>query len=216
MLNGKFLTRFFLVSLMAITSSLTINKIASAEGVKFFCANNDKGQPSSFASSGVGDIAMINWQTELGGGFTPQKRCEMVSEKFQNFYDRGILHFLTTGYILSKSGNSINFICPATSEGGGCVCLKSNNSNCEEYEILYTLKPGDNPSSKLQQLMDLRLGASGPINETNKRIYIDMNQYFREAIPVTYIPQPLNNQTPEVRPSSINNRDLFFNSNVNK
>lgn len=215
MINSKFLGRFSLVFLMVITSSLTINKTASAEGVKFICANNDKGQPTTFASSGRGNIPMIIWQTELGGEFTPQKRCEMVSEKFQNFYDRGILQFLTTGYILAKSGNPINFICPATSDGGGCVCLRNNSSNCEEYEVLYTLKPGDSPSTKLQQLMDLRLGASGPINETNQRIYIDMNQYLRDAVTVNYIPQPLN-KTPENRPPSNSSMDIFFNPNVNK
>jgi len=65
--------------------------------------------------------------------------------------------------------NNQQVICIANSEGGNCSGL------------LFTLKPGSDPNQVLKSLMAVRVRASGPLNESTSRLYIDMSQYLEQA-----------------------------------
>ncbi len=185
-MKKQLFTHLLTVSALTITANLIYNQPTKAQGVTFLCAPNQNGQPTTVARTPQGDVPIITWQTEKGGGWTPEKRCAAVSEKFQDFHARGILKYMTTG-----RENRQNVICVAQNENGNCL------------ETLYTISDQTvDPGQKLQQLLDVRLQASGPISETNGRIYIDMNQYLRDATAAGMI---IPHNKPNIPQSSSNN-----------
>jgi len=115
-----------------------------------------------------GEVPVIRWVSDYfeESGYDPQTRCEMVSKRFQDLHDNGALQYLTTGRM-----NRQPVVCVSPSDGGECEGL------------LFTLKPTSNPNQTLQDLMALRAGASGarPLNETGARLYINFEDYVREA-----------------------------------
>ena len=160
----KLLTSALAVSALTLASSLTITNGVNAQSVNFACVNQE-GVPTTVASTPRGDVAIIRWVSKLGGGYTPQRRCDIVSQKFQDFHNQGILKFLTTG-----TENRQKVICVTDIDQGPCRAT------------LYTLKPDQDPGEALQSLLAVRTRAStGPISETSSRVYIDMSKYLWEA-----------------------------------
>ena len=108
---------------------------------------------------------IIIWKREdfSGNGFTPQKRCEEVSPRFQEAYDKGELNYFTQGKI-----NGQPVICTANRVGDNCNTL------------LITLKHEDNAQQTLEQLSDIFLGyASGAIVQSSGEIaYSDDNRMY--------------------------------------
>ena len=151
---------------MAVTALAYTAKPADA-GQKFSCGNS-KGIPVTVAQHSQGPLTVIRWKSAFfsGSGYTPQSRCQLVSQRFQDYYQKGKLNFLTTGIM-----NRQKVVCVAEKEGGPCSGL------------LFTLKPSSDPGRTLQQLLDFRVGAAGPLTETSERIYIDFNK-FLDAAPV--------------------------------
>jgi hypothetical protein len=202
----KLLLNTLALSVVTLGVNLALNQQVKAQEVTFLCSINENGSPTTVARTPQGDVPIVVWETEKGGGYTPQRRCEIVSAKFQDFHSRGILKYMTTG-----RENRLNVICVATREDGPCE------------ETLYTISDQKaDPGSKLQQLLDVRLRASGPISETHGRIYIDMNQFLRDATASgLFIPnsrpsvnplETLNNipetNIPSTTPEPINNQPL--------
>lgn len=134
---------------------------------KFICGNW-QGIPATMAETAKGKVPIITWVSDYfdTSGFNSRKRCQIVSQKFQQYYNEGTLKYLTTG---RKQGN--NIVCVAKVENGACSGQ------------LFTLKPGSNPGETLKQLMSIRSQASGvkPINESSDRVYIDFDRYLQEA-----------------------------------
>ena len=60
-------------------------------------------------------------------------------------------------------------ICTAASRGGACDGL------------LYTLKPGQDATSTLKNLLEIRVKARGPLNETNSRLYVSLDELLSTA-----------------------------------
>ena len=115
-------------------------------------------------------MLMIHWKSNFFANslsdFTPESRCVEVSRRFQAFYSKGNLTYLTTGKI-----NDQNVICVAEEYGGPCKGL------------LLTLEPKDNPQQVLHDLMDVRINARGPITRGAASTYIDLDE-FLDAAPI--------------------------------
>jgi hypothetical protein len=128
----------------------------------FFCGRGANGIPTTFVNTLSGNTPMVRWVSEFfqDSGYTPEVRCRDVSQRFNSFYNQGILNFLTTGIV-----NRQPVICVASVMGGPCT------------GVLFTLRPGQNATRVIQQLFDVRAGASGPLLESEERIYIDMTPY---------------------------------------
>ena len=95
-------------------------------------------------------------------GYVPETRCRQVSSKFQQFYERGLLNYVTTGRV-----NHQPVICVSNAKDGPCL------------GILFTLKPEQNANRTLEQLFDLKANASaGPLEESNARYYLDLDQFI--------------------------------------
>jgi hypothetical protein len=109
-------------------------------------------------------MPVIRWVSHafLPSGFDPLTRCRDVSARFQTYYDNGKLDYITTGIV-----NGQPVVCVTDSTGGPC------------QGILFTLKRGQSASRVIQQLFDIRAGASGPLYESQARFYLDMNKYLQ-------------------------------------
>ncbi len=153
-------------SALALSVSACNGSSSTSEKVTFSCGIR-KGVPTTVAQSSRGDISLIRWVSDFGGevGYTPEKRCEEVSQRFQQYYNQGVLSFVTTG-----RQNNQNIICVSSKDGGTCQGL------------LFTLKPSDNPSQVIGQMFEVASYASGPIEQSSSSgIYIDINKLLATA-----------------------------------
>jgi hypothetical protein len=134
-----------------------------AEQQKFFCGTSD-GIPATMASTSRGPVPVIRWVSSLAEGeYSPQTRCQSVSERFQRYYEAGQLNYLTTG---TENGSDI--ICVTVDRGGDCA------------GTLFTLKPGSSPEQTLKQLFGAQ-NSIGPLNEGTPRIYVAMEEVLRKS-----------------------------------
>jgi Circadian oscillating protein COP23 len=95
---------------------------------------------------------LVMWQTEdfSGSGFTPEKRCQKVSPRFQQAYNQGSLNFIANGTM-----NNQPVLC-TTKEVTG------EQPQCET--LLITLQHRDDGKKALSQLSEVLLGqANGPV-----------------------------------------------------
>jgi hypothetical protein len=137
--------------------------LASPVPTRFFCANDLKGIPTTYAQTQRGRVSVIKWVSEYfkNAGYDPQKRCQEVSSQFEKLYREGKLNYLSAG-----RKNDETIICG----------LSASNGYCEQ---LFTLKPGENAGRLLQQLRDIATGkASGPLFAGG---VVDMNQFLKKA-----------------------------------
>jgi Circadian oscillating protein COP23 len=159
------------LSLMASVSVLSMTIPARAGDLKFSCSTS-KGSPATVAQTSRGNVPIIRWvsNTFSDAGYSPEYRCKVVSAKFQEYYKAGTLNYLTTGI-----ANGQPVVCVASTKGGPCS------------GVVFTLKPGSDPWKTLTRLMDVRVQAGPPLNEssagsTNEESqYIDMTDYLATA-----------------------------------
>lgn len=154
---------FFSAVALTVSSTLVCANPAHSQGSTFSC-DLSSGTPATVVQSPEhGTVKIIEWKTtEFGSEFDPKSRCEIVSEKFQKYAKAGTLKYFTTGSV----------------DGAPIICaVASQNSPCNADSMLYTLKKGSNAGETLQQLLDVRTGASSTaLNETNSRVYLDFNE----------------------------------------
>ncbi|NET55780.1 MAG: hypothetical protein F6K47_06320 [Symploca sp. SIO2E6] len=128
----------------------------------FFCEKSD-GVPTTFVRKSTGKYPIIKWVSNdfSSAGYTPEVRCKDVSNRFQTFYNSGVLNYITTGVVHQQP-----VVCVANIYGGPCE------------GILFTLKPDQDASRVIQHLFDLGTGADvGPLQESGSRVYFNLNQY---------------------------------------
>jgi hypothetical protein len=144
---------------------------AQPSDAKFSCGTN-QGVPATVVQTSRGNITVIRWaSTVFGEKYTPEYRCRVVSAKFQQFHKDGQLNYLTTGV---SNGQSV--VCVASSKGGPCS------------GVLFTLKPGSDPTMTLTRLMNVRVQAGPALNESaggssmiGSDQYIDMANFLSTA-----------------------------------
>ncbi|PZD73317.1 hypothetical protein C1752_02181 [Acaryochloris thomasi RCC1774] len=155
-------------------SALTcaVVKLPAAAAERRFACGSSSGVPATMAKTSRGLVPVIKWTSShfSSSGYSPLRRCQIVSDKFQEYYETGQLNYLTTGRVsYPNQVDYQNVVCVAKARLGAC------------NGVLFTLKPGSNPGRTLQRLMDVRLQASGPLNETSGRVYIEMEKFLNEA-----------------------------------
>ena len=111
----------------------------------------------------------IAWKSEAFPKWSPQKRCKVVSEKFQKFQEAGLLNYLTTGKV----------------KGFPVICVaKDNQETCNGNNQLFTLKNGSNTELVLKQLFNIFESTVGdlPIYQGSKgRMYLNVRNYLQNA-----------------------------------
>jgi Circadian oscillating protein COP23 len=161
---------------LSLGATLTINQFSYAQERIYTCGTvkdrkTGKQVPATLVSTPRGNIPLILWVNNFPSG-TPQQRCLLVSDRFQQFYDNHLLKYLRAGII-----NNQPVLCVATYKGG--VCPDKN--------VLITLPPGTNANLILEQLLDLRRHAArkplqlsgGNIFYVDRELYVDMEDFIK-------------------------------------
>lgn len=127
---------------------------------------------------------LVMWQTEdfSGSGFTPEKRCQKVSPRFQEAYNQGSLRFIANGTM-----NDQPVLC-TTEEVTG------TQPQCET--LLITLRHQDDGKKALSQLSEVLLGqANGPVTHNKSdRSNGTIHQYDQTAYVAVDINEFLNSE----------------------
>ena len=134
-------------------------KEQEVEAKRFFCGE-DSGVPTTIGTTDSGKkVPVIRWTSKTfdAVGWTQDKRCDAVSERFELYREQGRLKYLTTGRM-----NGQPVICTTDSDKGACDGL------------VYTLKPNQDPTETLKALLEVKDLEGGPLNETKPRLYIKM------------------------------------------
>ncbi len=132
---------------------------------RFVCLPGPRAVPTTFAWSSQGKIALLRWEKSLGN-YSPQQRCEQVSPRFQQIYQKGSLNLLTNGYM-----NNQPVICATKEYGGPCQTL------------IMTLSSDEDGRKVIDIIKDSLNGYYvGPSMHTNK-IFIEINldEYLRNG-----------------------------------
>jgi uncharacterized surface protein with fasciclin (FAS1) repeats len=158
----------------------------SAQGTSFICVSGTNGLPTTYAVTARGRVPVVRWFSDYfsGGGFTPERRCQEVSARFQSFYNSGQLNFIASGYV---NGQAV--VCAA--QASGYPCTGAN--------VLFTLKPGSNAADTVRRLFNIRAGASGPLYESQDEpsaVYIDFKQFLNGTLVEGGGARPTNPNTP--------------------
>lgn len=173
-----------LLSVLVATSLVTTLAIANVDRLsaqivaqgnsttpKFYCGktldpSSKKELPTTLlVSSEVPEPrAMAIWKSEyFGNDFTPQKRCEIVSLKFQ------------TALVDEQRTKIVAAI--DKSSGQGIICaLATEDEVCDRSKMLYTLKSYQNAQATIDRLVGTvnKSNVSKPIYEGNRRVVVDL------------------------------------------
>ncbi|MEG5052766.1 MULTISPECIES: COP23 domain-containing protein [unclassified Microcoleus] len=185
------------IGAIAIGTAATFNQPSYAQSTTFFCGMSSDGVPTTFANTPRGTVQVVKWTSEhfTDAGYSPERRCQEVSSRFQSFKNRGQLNSLTAGYL----------------NGQPAICVGDGNPPCTSEKLLFTLKPGANAAARLQQLFDIRSGASGaPLYESTRdhrsssgsSATVDFNQFLQQAS-VVQASGSAPNSAPNSQPANI-------------
>ncbi len=134
---------FGITSLTAFATASILNQPSYAEDKSFYCDQiNDV--PVTFARTQEGRrMPVIYWgiNSDFPPPWTPIRRCQEVSRRFQMNFDHGTLKFINAGRILRQ---------PVV-----CGAIRKEDP-CTDKTLLFTLKPNSDPKSVLITLLDRR------------------------------------------------------------
>ncbi len=164
--------------LTAISTISIVSQAKASDEVRFICASGfdqgaNKRLPTTYAWTPRGKIAVVRWKYSWfnNQNFTPQQRCQDVSSRLQNAYDKQSLGYITNGIV---NGQSV--ICTANQKDGACDIT------------LLTLRPQDDPLEILSDLKDILRGrGTGPIQHSSGKhqVYYQIDiQKFLQTAPV--------------------------------
>ncbi len=145
---------------------------------------------------------LLTWGYDgFGKEYTPEKRCQIVSERLQKAANINGGTFKNLK-IASGTVNSLAVIC----------AIRANSSKCNRQNMLFTLKPENarNPEAVIQKIFSFARDGSSSIDEsaTQQQSTVDTNlgNWEQKAFPqvqraATVKPKPPN---PTVKPSTSN------------
>ena len=167
------------------TPSTMLKEMSSlGSRVRFFCGTGDyqgKNVPATIVENTQlnEEIIVILWKLDnyyFGKKYPPKKRCEMVSQRFQNIYDRGGLKHIVATLETWVPNQEIPVVCG----------VKQIMTSCNNEDLLFTLQSNDDPNLVVQDLMNRRnfpgknppiLRGEEPPNTfaEGKRVYYDFS-----------------------------------------
>ncbi|WP_201322117.1 COP23 domain-containing protein [Pseudanabaena sp. lw0831] len=105
--------------------------------VTFACVATDKTITTVVRTSNR-DIPIITWTSKIfSSDWTPEKRCQQVTRKFENLRQKNALKYITTSVV----------------NGSPVICaVKTVNESCTDEEILITLKDRSEAQKVLDQM----------------------------------------------------------------
>lgn len=134
--------------------------------VRFICGQSydqetNRRLPTTIAVTSAGRKNIIQWESKNIQGYSPQRRCQEVSGRFQEAYQKRMLNFLTTSQV-----NNQPVICIARRYQDGCQML------------LMTLLPGEDTLRVANDLRNALNGRQvGPVRHSSEvpSVYYEIN-----------------------------------------
>lgn len=171
-MNNSWFSKIMVLA-MTISPLLSLNNPVEAQTKRnVYSCINYQGKPSTVADTDKGRILLIVWESDFfrGSGWTPQKRCEEVTKRFQEFSDNKTLRYLTTGKMKGQ-----NVICVGKATGG-------NTYQCMENGLLLTLEgKNDNPNQVLQSLFQATRASNNFLRRAGNRYAFEFDKFIDEA-----------------------------------
>jgi hypothetical protein len=136
------------------------------------------GKPNTVVNTPRGTISLIVWQSGFfsTSGWTPERRCQEVSKRFQQHENTGELRYISTGTL-----NGYNIICVAEK-------IESSTGSpsylCQNHGIILTLENKDDPNKVMRELFNLTARTSeGPITRGSRptTAAIDLEDFLQKA-----------------------------------
>jgi hypothetical protein len=150
-MNTKNIAVLSIFSSLALVASVNILP-SEAQTRNIYNCLQYRNQPTTVVDTTRGRIQLIVWKSGFfsSAGWTPEKRCQVVTQRFQKFSDNGTLRYIATGRM-----NNAPVICVAEKKPSGFKCLPNG--------LLITLQPNDNPSTVLKDMFDIssRISSGG-------------------------------------------------------
>lgn len=174
----KLVTSVLAAIAIAIGATAAYAEPSNKQKPTFFCGNQH-GVPTIFARTRRVNVPILRPVTRSFNslGWSPQKRCEEVSARFQRYYENGTFNYITTGTI-----NRQPVVCGTNSIGG----------SCSTTGLLFTLRPTDDPNLILQELFEFRDYGSSPLLHSTEssevydedgKLYINLEEFlWRRAV----------------------------------
>jgi Circadian oscillating protein COP23 len=171
-MRNAFFQKLIATVLLAVGTATTLTPPSRAQnnsGVRFYCGTSNGERATIVKTATQGEVPLIIWAYPgFGSEFTPEKRCQIVSQRFQSYYEEGTLDYVTAERI-----RGYDTVCVARSQGGRC-----------EGRILFTLPPGRNANDAIEQIFNF----SGPYrnncgvsqaSRNNGKVYIDIRSFIQ-------------------------------------
>ena len=142
--------------------------------VEYRCTNH-QGYPTTLANTQRGIIELIVWKKEYfsNSGYTPERRCQEVTSRFQQHSDANNLRYISTGI---KNGYKV-------------ICVSDESGNCQPNGLLITIQHDNDPERVMRDLFDLATrSSSGGINLSGRGVdgaiskVSDRNNSLKERI----------------------------------
>jgi hypothetical protein len=156
---------------------------ASASTLKVICQDT-----KTIVQKGDRQATMVTWNYDgFGKEFTPEKRCQMVSERLQQAANLNGGTFKDLE-LASGTVNSQPVIC----------ALQSSTKKCNRQNLLFTLKPENarNPDAVIQKIFGFAQDGSSSLNESasSHRPAVDKNlgNWEQKAFPGSKKPSGVN------------------------
>lgn len=111
--------------------------------IQYSCLNKSGEKPVTIVDTKRGKIELIIWKSQFfaSSGYTPQRRCNQVTARFQKHSDQKTLRYISTG----------------TMNGQKVICVAKNDAgDCRNDGLLITLEPKDDANHVLRELFNLR------------------------------------------------------------
>lgn len=156
------------VALSVSSFSVVNSQPVAAQAQEFFCGSRwrkegDVGYPATMVRHRNGSTPIIIWteKSRINNIWTPLRRCQAVSQRFEELNRQHKLHTLAVGKV-----NNQSVICGLGLGEGSC---NSNNT-------LLTVTDGKDPERLLDELLNTRTNASGA------EVYLSGNDVGRVVI----------------------------------
>lgn len=153
------LASFLTAIAIALGATPMASQPSAAQSRQFFCGLSYN-YPATMVRHTRKSVPLIVWTENswINDKWTPRKRCEALSDRFQDLNNKGELRVLKTGRV-----NGLPVICG----------LSSNLGSCNRSNVLLTLKGDQDPNLVLDQLLNTR----GTV--TGQPVYLSGNQEGR-------------------------------------
>lgn len=169
--------------------------VAAAATLKVSCQDL-----TTVVKKGDRQATMVSWNyTGFGKEFSPEKRCQMVSERLQQVADQNGGTFKDL-QLASGTINSQPVIC----------ALQSNAKKCTPQNLLFTLKPENarNPEAVIQKIFTFAQDGTGTLNESasTRPLKADLNlgNWEQKVFPGSPVRKSVVKQSTPVRNNNSN------------